>query len=240
MLAVQLLVGSCVMPLNAGNGRFNSNRDNVALVNRVVPSKPGTLKNGFGQQLVAERAAPAVRDVALRLERRGRLVKASPFGLKLAGPTADIAGFEADAPRQLSLHADGELLHGRNDEVRVREVRVSTEEGERAERRCPAAAERRSGTGCRAHRSVCARYRSRRSATSLRLNPLRHGLARGVQEVPAVAGSQHGLLVDLEGAHQPWAASYSSRTSRAFPERRRRRRSGYHPEPAARRCDETG
>ena len=45
----QLLVGllAGVHPLNSGNGRLNSNRDNVALVKRVVPSKPGTLKNGF-------------------------------------------------------------------------------------------------------------------------------------------------------------------------------------------------
>jgi MFS family permease len=36
------------MPVNAGNGRFSSNRDRVAFVNRVVPSKPATPKNGFG------------------------------------------------------------------------------------------------------------------------------------------------------------------------------------------------
>ena len=37
-----------VMPVNAGNGRFSSNRESVWFVNRVVPSKPATPKNGFG------------------------------------------------------------------------------------------------------------------------------------------------------------------------------------------------
>ena len=37
-----------VMPPNAGNGRFSSNRESVGFVNRFVPSKPATPKNGFG------------------------------------------------------------------------------------------------------------------------------------------------------------------------------------------------
>src|SRR5262245_32422850 len=36
-----------LQPLNAGNGRDSSKRDSCELVKRVVPSKPGTLKNGF-------------------------------------------------------------------------------------------------------------------------------------------------------------------------------------------------
>jgi hypothetical protein len=36
-----------LQPLNAGNGRESSKRDSCWLVNRVVPSKPFTLKNGF-------------------------------------------------------------------------------------------------------------------------------------------------------------------------------------------------
>ena len=35
-------------PANAGNGRFSSKRESVGFVNRVVPSKPATPKNGFG------------------------------------------------------------------------------------------------------------------------------------------------------------------------------------------------
>jgi hypothetical protein len=38
----------CEMPPNALYGLANSERDSVALVNRVVPSNPGTLKYGFG------------------------------------------------------------------------------------------------------------------------------------------------------------------------------------------------
>ncbi len=37
-----------VMPLNAGKGRFNSKRDSVGLLKRVVPSNPGTRWNGLG------------------------------------------------------------------------------------------------------------------------------------------------------------------------------------------------
>ena len=35
-------------PENAGNGRDSSKRESVGLVNRVVPSNPGTRKNGLG------------------------------------------------------------------------------------------------------------------------------------------------------------------------------------------------
>src|SRR6267378_1511372 len=42
------LRSNIVMLLNCGNGRLNSYRDSVGLVNRAVPSKPGTWKNGLG------------------------------------------------------------------------------------------------------------------------------------------------------------------------------------------------
>ena len=62
-------------PVNAGNGRLNSNRARVGLVNRVVPSKPGAhAKNGFGTSSIAQAAAAAERHVTSRLERRRRLV----------------------------------------------------------------------------------------------------------------------------------------------------------------------
>ena len=43
----QLVVVPMLQPLNAGNGRASSNRERVGLVNRVVPSKPATLKYGL-------------------------------------------------------------------------------------------------------------------------------------------------------------------------------------------------
>ncbi len=55
-----------LMPPNAGNGRFSSNRESVGFVNRVVPSKPGDAEERVREQLVAERAAAAQGDVALR------------------------------------------------------------------------------------------------------------------------------------------------------------------------------
>src|SRR5206468_1748612 len=52
------LRSSIVMPPNSGNGRLNSYRDNVGLVNREVPSNPGTWKNGFGSSSLQNETCP--------------------------------------------------------------------------------------------------------------------------------------------------------------------------------------
>src|SRR5206468_3662910 len=52
------LRSSMVMPANSGNGRLSSYRDSVGLVKRVVPSKPGTWKNGFGSSSLQNAGFP--------------------------------------------------------------------------------------------------------------------------------------------------------------------------------------
>ena len=83
-----------VMPVNAGNGRFNSKRESVGLVKRVVPSKPGHLIERVRQQLVAEAAAAAQRDVALRLECRRRLVVGVEAHFQVVAAAARVGHFE--------------------------------------------------------------------------------------------------------------------------------------------------
>ena len=67
-------------------------------------------------------------------EYEGRLVVSVPGRLHFIGAAADVARLESDAPRQFPLHADRELVHVRDDEVRVREAGVATEERPRPER----------------------------------------------------------------------------------------------------------
>ena len=94
----------------------------------------GDAEERVREQLVAERTAAAQRDVALRLERRRRLVVGVETGLQVVAAASRVGGLERDAPRQLALNANRELVDVRHDEVGVREVRAAAEEGLRAER----------------------------------------------------------------------------------------------------------
>ncbi len=49
---------SSVICVNCGNGRLNSYRDSVGLVNRFVPSNPATPKNGFGSSSLQNATEP--------------------------------------------------------------------------------------------------------------------------------------------------------------------------------------
>src|SRR6266851_4719376 len=52
------LRSNIVILVNSGNGRLNSYRDSVGLVNRAVPSKPGTWKNGLGSSSLQNATLP--------------------------------------------------------------------------------------------------------------------------------------------------------------------------------------
>jgi len=65
-------------PLNAGNGRLSSNRDNVAFVKRVVPSPPEIVPSALGKEAplwgcVLVAANEARRQVRLHLRGTARV-----------------------------------------------------------------------------------------------------------------------------------------------------------------------
>src|SRR5436190_1744521 len=91
------------------------------------------MEEGIRQQLVANRAAPALRHVALIQERARRLVDPAELALLLVRAAAGVAHFSGNAPRQLTLHADRELIDIRHLEVWVRVRDAAAEERPRTE-----------------------------------------------------------------------------------------------------------
>ena len=124
-----------------GERPASSKRESVGLREACsCPSNPGTPKNGFATCWSQKRAAAAECHVALRLERRRRLVVAAEVPLDVVAPAAGVGHVERDPPRQLALDADRELVDVRHDEVRVRKARTPPEEGRAAQESCRAAA----------------------------------------------------------------------------------------------------
>ena len=186
-------------PVNAGNGRLSSNRERVGAGEPRRALEAGHAEERVRHQLVAEAAAAAEGHVALRLERRRRLVVAAEVPLDVVAPAAGVGHVERDLARQLALDAGRELVDVRHDEVRVREARTAPEEGERAQR----AAGRRLDPG----RPGVRQRVGRRAAAVIRRDqigvfwnePVIEPLAGRVEEVLAPAGAEHGLLVDRVG-----------------------------------------
>ena len=154
------------------------------------------------EQLVAEAAAAAQGHVAPRLELRRRLVVGVETDFQVIAAAARVGRFEGDAPRQLALDTRGELVHVRHDEVGVGEVRAAAEEGLRAQR----ASGRRLdpvGPGVRQQVGRSAAAVIRRDQWSGQAEPGVVALTGRVEEVFAVAGAEHGLLVERVGRADP-------------------------------------
>ncbi len=158
----------------------------------------GDAEERVREQLVAERAAAAQGDVALRLERRRRLVVGAETGFQVIAAASRVGGLEGDPPRQLALDARGELVHVRHDEVGVREVRAAAEERLRAQR---ASGRRLDPVGPGVRQRVGRRTAavSRRDHVRAQAEPGVVALTRRVEEVLAVAGAEDGLLVERVG-----------------------------------------
>ena len=182
--------------VNALNGRVSSKRESVGLVNRLVPSKPGTPKNGFGSSWSQNAAAAAERHVALALELRRRLVEAVPVRLDVVG-----CGCRRSSTSSATPHGSSRWMPAENwwtfgtMKSGFEKLGLAAEERARPERAArrlldpvrPRVAQR---VGRRAVVVVRGDHRRRQA------EPVAERLGGGVQVVLAVAGAQHRLLVD--------------------------------------------
>ena len=154
------------------------------------------------QELVAQGPAAAKGDVTRRLECRRRLVEAAEVPLDVGAAAAGVGHVERDAVGQLALDAGRELMDVRHDEVGVREARAAPEERQRPQgaargRLDPA----RPGIRQRVGRRTAAIIRGDQRGGLA--EPVVERLAGRIEEVLAVTGAEHRLVVDRVGGADP-------------------------------------